>query len=688
MNRGWFKNRDQKINIETIVKAITYLVSIIGFIAIFNHINIFFSVTFPVLLLLSLFFEFNRKFYLPRWTLNILSIVVISISFYRFNVGDLVAQIIEALLILLAIKLLEDKKFRDYMQIYAIILFLLAGLGLLSLDVVFAAYLFILIILLTISIVLLTYYSQDPNMDLPRNMVIKIVLKSMYIPLIAIPLTVVMFVILPRTYYPIFNFLNRADKAKTGFTDNVRLGGVSGIQEDSSVILRVNMEKIDDSSLYWRGVVLDHFDGALWKSSRKHLVPAAKPVDIKGKMISQTVYLEPYENRYLFALDTPVFISLKSAKRNADFTHTLSGFIEKRTRYDATSIVSDIIGDDAVDEEKYLQIPEGLSSKIKDLVLGLVPGSEKEEDIRLIHKFLNNGSYKYSMENLPVSETPLEDFLFKVKNGNCEYFASAYAVMLRIAGIPSRLVGGYRGGYYNDMGGYYLVPQKNAHVWVEAYVNKKGWVRIDPTPGGMEAFSSPLKGNLLFRLNILLDAINYYWFAFVINYNFEKQLSILNSLRTVFKKPSITMTFNKEKAVKYGFILFFITAVVSAACYIAAKGVRRETGEKRLLSTFLNKMEQQGYKKKETQGLEEFVSTIPDDKIRKHSLDFVMEFEKLFYRDRTFQDKHLRDLNKMIDMINAKLHSKAQPTCAGAQGLDRKPTLPPGGQAPDKRGQA
>jgi len=650
MKAAWHKNRDQKINIETIVKVITYLTSIIGFTAIFNHVNIFFSITFSVLLMLSLYLEHNREFYLPRWVLNILSVAVIILSIYRFNISDLVAQIVEALLMLLAIKLLEDKKFRDYMQIYAITLFLLAGLGLLSLDIAFSIYLFILVILLTISIVLLTYYSQDPTLELSRDMVIKIIVKSMYIPLLAIPLTVVMFVILPRTHYPIFNFLNRADKAKTGFTDNVRLGSVSGIQEDSSAILRVNMERIDDNSLYWRGVVLDHFDGISWKSSQKHVVSIAKPVDIKGKRIIQTVYLEPYENIYLFALDKPVFISLRGMKKNTDFTYTSSGFIERRTRYDAVSIVSDTISDETIDEKTYLQVPENMSEKIMNLVRDLIIGKEKEEDIRLIHSFLNNGSYKYSMENLPVSKTPLEDFLLKVKHGNCEYFASAYAVMLRIAGIPSRLVGGYKGGYYNDMGGYYLVPQKNAHVWVEAFVKNKGWVRIDPTPAGIEVFSSPLKRSLLFRLNLFLDTINYYWFAFVINYNFEKQLSMLNSIRTVFKKPSIQFILTKDKITKYG-IPALVVIIMLAGCYIVLMGIRREAAEKRLLSVFLNKMEKQGYKKSRSQGLEEFVSTIPDEKIRKLSLKFVIEFEKRFYHDQTFKDSHIKKLKSMIDLI-------------------------------------
>jgi protein-glutamine gamma-glutamyltransferase len=653
MDIGLLRNRDQKINIETIVKSITYLTSIIGFIAIFNHVNIFFSATFSALFLLSIYFEYNRRFYFPRFILNIFSIAVIILSFYRFNVSDLVVQIVEALLILLSIKLLEDKKFRDYMQIYAITLFLLAGLGLLSLDIVFVAYLFILVILLTISVVLLTYYSQDPNLELSRQMVIKIVLRSMYIPLLAIPLTVVMFVILPRTDYPIFNFLNRADRAKTGFTDNVKLGTVSGIQEDSSVILRINMEKIDDDSLYWRGVVMDRFDGISWKSSRKHLVSTAKPVNIKGKTIIQTVYLEPYENIYLFALDKPVSISLKNVKKNTDFTYTSLGFIEKRTRYDAVSIISDTIGDDIIDEKTYLQVPKDMSSKITDLVRSLAPGTEKEEDTKKIYEFLNNGSYKYSLENLPLSKTPLEDFLFDIKQGNCEYFASAYAVMLRIAGIPSRLIGGYKGGYYNDIGGYYLVPQKNAHVWVEAYVKNKGWVRIDPTPASMEAFSSLLKGNLLFRLNLLIDTINYYWLAFVINYNFEKQLNILNSLKTTFKKPSIAPALNMKNAVKYGIVLFFIAMAVLTASFIATKVIRRETGEKKLLSAFLNKMERQGYKKKKSQGLEEFVLAIQDDKIRRHSLMFVAEFEKLFYRDQTFTDYQIRNLKTMIDLIKA-----------------------------------
>ncbi|HAX18184.1 MAG TPA: hypothetical protein DCY00_06285 [Actinobacteria bacterium] len=652
----WFvKNRNQKINIETVVKAISYTTGIIGFLAIFKYVNIFFSIAFLVLLTLSLYFDYIRKNYLPRWILNAVSIIVIISSFYRFDAGDLVAQIIEALLILLSIKFLEEKKFRDYMQIYAIVLFLLAGLGLLSLDIIFAFYLFVLVILLTISIVLLTYYSQDPYLQISGQMVIKIVLKSMYIPLLAIPLTIAMFIILPRTHYPVFNFLNRADKAKTGFTDNVRLGGVSGIQEDSSTILRVNMEKIDDNLLYWRGVVLDYFDGNSWKSLRKKTEFQTENIEVNGKRISQIVYLEPYENKYLFALDKPVLISLRAIRKNRDLTYSLQGYVEKRIRYEAVSVISDTVNDDLTDGEAYLQVPENIPFRIKDLVQSVSSGRDIEEDMRLIYGFLNNGSFKYSLENLPVSRTPLEDFLFNVKSGNCEYFASAYAIMLRIAGIPSRLVGGYRGGYYNNIGGYYIVPQKNAHVWVEAYVKNKGRKRIDPTPAGAEAFSLPVKGvNLLFRMNMFIDTINYYWFSFVINYNFERQLNILNSFRRAFKKSSISITVNKKRAIEYGIVIFLAAAAMSAVYLIVIKSLKRETAEKQILLRFLNRMEKLGYRKNKSQGLEEFVLTIENCSVRMGAMNFVREFEKLFYQDRAFRENNIKDLKKMIDVLDHK----------------------------------
>ena len=639
---------DVAINIETIVKIITYLVGILGFLSIFMHINTSFSIMFLALFVFSLYFEYKKTFYFPRWLLNILSLLVILFSIHRFKLEDLVTQILEALLILLAIKFMENKKFRDYMQIYAITLFLLAGLGLLSLDITFIVYLLILVFLLTASIVLLTYYSQDSNLTFTKQIIIKIILKSMYIPMVAIPLSILMFMILPRTQYPIFNFMNRTDKAKTGFTDNVRLGVVSSIQEDSSAILRVNMEKIDDNSLYWRGVVLDYFSDNSWKSSKKEAAPVSSPGLLKGKGIRQIIYLEPYENRYLFALDKPINVVQRDTRKYDDFTIASMGNIDKRIRYEAVSIITDTIDETKIDEDKYLQLPTDLSPEIIKLVKNIAVYKNKTQNIQSIYTFLNAGTYKYSIENLPVTSNPLEDFLFFTKFGNCEYFASAFAVMLRVAGIPSRVVGGYKGGYYNDLGGYYLVPQKNAHVWVEAYIHQKGWVRIDPTPGIIDHFAPLMKGDVFFRLSVLLDTINYYWYATVINYNFEKQFFIIQSLRSNIKKPSFKTSINKDNITKSLIIVIIIAGLVFAVYSISKLD---NSFENKLLISFLRTMEKHGYKKLASEGLEEFVLNIGQIKISEHAHRFVKEFEKIYYKDKQFSTTDRTKLKKIINQI-------------------------------------
>ncbi len=642
------RNGVNAINIETIVKIITYLVGTLGFLSVFRHIDILFNIVFLSLFFLSVYFEYSKRFYFPRWALNTISLLVIFFSFYRFKLGDIATQIIEALLILLAIKFIEDKKFRDYMQIYTIVLFLLAGLGLLSLDITFIVYLLALVFLLTTSIVLLTYYSQDPHEVFTKDVVIKIVFKSMLIPLVAIPVAVLMFVVLPRTQYPIFNFMNRADKAKTGFTDNVRLGVVSSIQEDSSAIFRVSMEKIDDKNLYWRGVVLDYFNGASWRSSIKNPAAAVPLQGSKGKIVKQLIYLEPYENRYLFALDKPVYIIQRGAKRYDDFTFVATGFVDKRIRYEAVSLITESIMEHKIDEEKYLQLPGNLSPEIEKIVKKIAIHKDEAKNMQSIYSFLNDGTYKYSLKNLPITKNPLEDFLFNAKFGNCEYFASAFAVMLRIAGIPSRLVGGYRGGYYNNVGGYYLVPQKNAHVWVEAYTRQTGWVRMDPTPATVDNFAPLMKGNILFRLSVLADTINYYWYATVINYNFEKQFSIFQSMRSGLKKTSFKSPINSGELTRF----LIIIIIISGAVYAGYRLLKPTAStEKKLLNRFLKTIEKQGYKKSVSEGLEEFVNRIEHNKIKEPAYKFVMEFEKTFFKDKKFTSTELSELDKIVRQI-------------------------------------
>ena len=331
-----------------------------------------------------------------------------------------------------------------------------------------------------------------------------------------------------------------------------------------------------------------------------------------------------------------------------DFTFTAPVDIERKIRYEVTSIISDTIYEEQIDENKYLQIPERISQEIITLTKSLAVEKDKEKTVENLFRYLNSGQYQYSLRGLPVTKNPLDNFLFTSKYGNCEYFASALSVMLRVAGIPSRMVGGYRGGYYNEVGKYYLVPQKNAHVWVEAFIPQRGWVRLDPTPASADTFALPREGSLFLRMSIFFDTINYYWNTIVINYNLEKQLSIARTVMKGLKKPSLHLSIQKRQLV---ISLIIIAMAVFVAFTIKSLLMNRKTEEMKILSRFLKSMEQAGYKKTGSQGLEEFVSFVEDKELKTIAYHFVTDFEKIFYKDKKLDKEDIINLKSIIKNI-------------------------------------
>jgi len=616
------------MRLDTAVKVLTYLIVAIGASSVVRYIDLFYPLTFLSLFLLSLYLDYRKRFFVPRWLLTAAALLVIVVTLIRIHADELVESSLGALLILLAIKLVTEKRFRDYMQIYLIVLFLLTGSALLSVDIEFLFYFIALFFLVSIAMVLLTYSSQDSTLEMPVSGVRAIVSKSSLIPLVSIPMTLFMFIILPRTSYPLLYFLQKGANAHTGFSDSVRLGNISDIQENAAVIFRAHMERVDENSLYWRGIVFDTFDGVSWQGTHKELSDKHNRPLLLGKRIPQTIYLEPYGNKYLFALDKPFSITLRYVSGYRDLTRSLPFVLSRRIRYETLSALSDVFAEQEIDRSVYLQLPEGRLERTRELARSLSRRTE-EDTIHGMLNFLRNGAYRYSLKNLPLSDNPLEDFLFNHKYGNCEYFASAMAVMLRTAGIPARVVGGYRGGYYNDAGEYYLVSQKNAHVWVEAYLESGKWKRLDPTPAGIEQFVSFTKGDMLFKARVLLDTISYYWNALVINYDFAKQMTLLQNLRS-FKKPQFDLFPIKELLLRYSAAPLVLVFFVWILYLLISK---RKAPEEELKEAFIKKMEKYGYRKTPSEGLEEFVSRIEEPPLQEKAYRFVREFERFYYKD-------------------------------------------------------
>jgi len=636
------------VKIRHILQILTYLVVAISYVSVFQYVELYHSLSFVLLLILSIYLSFNRIIRIPRWALNVISIVILVSSSLAVTTEYLVEPVLGALIVLVAIKLLEEKTFRDYAQIFAMCIFLLIGSSLLSLSIAFLGYFSLIALFSTTALILLAYFAQDSEIAIYKSTLHKVLVQSLFICSIALPGSLLFFIILPRTNYPIFSFLNKSGYAMSGFTDTIKLGEITGIQEDNTVIFRAQMAKINEHELYWRGIVLDEFDGLSWKNSGKQSKFSTTP--LQGREIAQVIYLEPYGNKFLFALDKPHSIALRHIHFSDDLSYSLSDHILERIRYEASSIISDFLPDQTVDRGQYLQIPSDFSPKIGKLVEDLSEGKTDTQIANAMLQHIKRGNYHYSITNLPKSAKPLEDFLFQHKTGNCEFFASSLAVMLRMAGIPTRLVGGYRGGYYNNTAGYYMVLQHNAHVWVEAYLpQRQGWIRIDPTIyGRLDPATGRGKGFFV-QLKLMLDTFNYYWYTFIINYDFSKQLALLKKIKAAVQKPDMKIDLAKNQIRGY---LYYLLAVplLALLAYMAAHMILKKPDDK-LIVKFQKKLRRQGYTRKACEGLEEFAARIDRKELREKAQEFVDRFESIYYKDQKFSKKDLHSLKRRIDEL-------------------------------------
>ncbi|MFQ3573810.1 MAG: DUF3488 domain-containing protein, partial [Thermodesulfovibrionales bacterium] len=394
--------------IEPLLKVISYIIAVIAFMSVFIHIGIIYRVIGILLIALSTAIDFSIKNYLPRTVINLTTIFILFATFYRIDLNDPATPVIEGLTVLLFIKFLEEKAFRDYMQIYTISLFILAGSALYNIDMTFLIYFLSLFFLIGLAIVILTFFSEDKGISLTLKATTKTITTALLIPLVSIPMLIGLFFILPRTTLPLFTFLNRPDKGLTGFTDNIKLGDISGIQEDVSVIFRATMPPVDENSLYWRGVVLDYFDGVSWSRSDNNISDILNPKGIKGETVQQGIFLEAYDNRYIFGLDKPVRVTLKGTKMQSDLTALSDNKINRRVYYTVSSVISQSIGVLKTDEVAYTQLPP-ISDNIKNLSHSLTDGKDRLSAVNSIIRFFSDGNFRYSLQNLPITKSPVED---------------------------------------------------------------------------------------------------------------------------------------------------------------------------------------------------------------------------------------------------------------------------------------
>ena len=340
----------------------------------------------------------------------------------------------------------------------------------------------------------------------------------------------------------------------SGFSDNVRLGQIGRIQQSDAVVMRVRLERqgIERSAIRWRGVALDTFDNQSWSKSNSSQEARAKgerdmiQVDYatgRDSLALQTFYLEPLDSPVIFGMPRPVGVQGNFPVIYRDKFRSLS--FQRPFERTSYRMISDIVvptpselradlASYTDDEFSYLELPADIDPRIAELTGRIVQNRSNRYDVATaVESYLQN-NFGYTLEQKAGGSQPLSDFLFNIKEGHCEYFSTALAVMLRTQGIATRVVNGFQRGEYNETADVYVVRQKNAHSWVEVYFpGEKAWVPFDGTPyAGRESTAGAV--GFTSRINQYMQALEAFWIEYFVAYDNQEQRSLYSSVKRGF----------------------------------------------------------------------------------------------------------------------------------------------------------
>jgi hypothetical protein len=454
----------------------------------------------------------------------------------------------------------------------------------------------------------------------------------------------VFFVVLPRTRHPLWNFLNPAAKGVVGLAETVQPGSFAQISTVKTLAFRAEGPELAPEDRYWRALVLNHPEQGRW-------VRKDPPHEGSGRVegpapVIFMIYPEPRTDRYLITLDRPTLVSGVRKEQTVDQMFVARSAIDHRFRFEVrASPGANLRVTGKVDRAFYLQPPEQISSRIRQIAADIRDQSEDVTvRINALADFFRNQELSYAQDDLPSGPDAIDSFLFAKKRGYCEFFASAYITLARLSGIPARLVGGYYGGDYNPMGGYYLVSEETAHVWVEILTADNRWQRVDPSQWAVNAATTlgTRDQGQLNALRQLADSLNYHWVQAILVFDLQQQISIfreagarLRSLRSV-RAP-------KDWREIAGGLLVGVVLVV------AIFSLRRQSKEARLLEEYRARLKKRyGYEVMlPGSGLAEIGDQLDNEECR--------QFAKIYYgavfRDRTLSKTEIARLKDLLKRI-------------------------------------
>lgn len=537
------------------------------------------------------------------------------------------------LLLLLGLKPLESKGYRDQLVIVLLTYLVVLLHFLVSQSLPAAGYMALVVLLNTAALLGLAHaHSQGmPRFRLGRA---GLLLAQ------ALPVMLILFVLFPRLPGSLWGVFQKPEAALTGLSETMSPGDVSRLLQSSEVAFRVAFASQPPpvSRMYWRALVLWDTDGRTWRAgqwddgrgngqsngwdngpdSGLDVEQGDWTVTSADEPISYTVTLEAHGQDWLPVLEMPVEVP-DNVVFSPDMRIRLTAALRQRQQFVMASALDyqyGLLGPSK--QRRAITLPDAGNPRARSKA-----GTWREElpdDQAIVDAALEmfrGDFFVYTLSPPLLGENAVDDFLFTTRSGYCEHYASAFTFLMRAAGIPARVVLGYQGGDWNPLGDYFVVRQYHAHAWSEVWLDKQGWVRVDPThvlaPERIEMGAGALVPDIgvprmlsdreigwaitVWRnLTMGWDAANALWNQWVLDFGFERQ-------KQFFQRFGLEGTTRLERLgyLFLGLVLCCITgALIYAALLLRARP--RPDAADRAYALFCKKMARLGIVRRSNEG--------------------------------------------------------------------------------------
>ena len=515
----------------------------------------------PILFFVTLAAKFwmEPKGYRVRSVLTKLFLATISLAAIIFTYGTAegIEPGVSLVVVLVALKILEAHTAREF-QVLVMVGWILCLCGFfLSQELAMALCLLIAFTLLLVALIQFHSGSSSPAFWPPLRTTCKLVAQ-------ALPLIVLLFLLFPRITTGLRFQIGQPHSGTVGFSGRLSPGSVASLANSRDVAFRAEFPdgKIPPpSAMYWRGLVMSHGDGLEWRVQDP---PAAiryvAQSPAEPGAIRQWITIQPHGARWMFALDWPS--APPSGATLAPGHYLWSGQpIRKPRRYEVTSF-REIREKELRPRERkiLLEVPPWITPAVRELAHSWTTAhADQRAVIAAALQYFRTTGFRYSLSPGEYKQRDLEEFLLHRRTGFCEHYAASFATLMRLAGIPARVVAGYLGGEYNEFGHFFLVRQSDSHAWCEVWLADSGWNRVDPTGivaperlnlgSLLELRGSSARTNNTFARNIaqrpifnqlshVWDALNYAWGARVLSFDADAQRSFVANIGIADRTPT------------------------------------------------------------------------------------------------------------------------------------------------------